>query len=78
MGKNYIEPLNDLGMTNEADYISDMYYSKGAFSFAISKDKKHMVLNMFLGPRYGSGWSYDIELCDSGYILINKTMLWVS
>ena len=78
MGMNFIESLTDLSTIGEPEYISGLFFSEGVFSFAVSKDTKHLALDMILGPKYGCGLYYDIELGDSGYILINRITIWVA
>lgn len=53
-------------------------FKVGRFSFYIGLKDKKVIFEFSLGPRYGRGYSCDIEMSNNKYVLKNTRILWVS
>lgn len=68
----------DLNTKAVNDKYSGRYFKVAEFSFYIDLENKKGIFNFLLGPRYGRGYSFDIEMSNNKYILKNPKILWVS
>lgn len=57
---------------------SGMYFHVGSFAFCISEDCKTAKIDMWLGPRYGCGLTYEIIDEWGRVYLSSPTNRWVS
>ena len=55
-----------------------MYFSRAKASFYYDQERRKAFVNMYMGPRYGRGFVYDIESKDENIELVNEKLIWVS
>ena len=55
-----------------------MYFSRARASFYYDQERRKAFIDMYMGPRYGRGFVYDIECKDEKIELINEKLTWMS
>ena len=76
-GEGY-EQLPDAQQDAQTKPWSGMYYLTGVFAFCISEDGRTAKINMWLGPRYGRGFVYDVNDEWGAAFLTNQRTQWAS
>ncbi|MCX7748203.1 MAG: hypothetical protein N2645_15155 [Clostridia bacterium] len=70
--------IEDLTLEPTTQPVDRMYYKEGRMLFAIDIWKEKIVLEWQVGPRYGRGFTYNIETSAIGINIIRDKILWVS
>lgn len=72
--------LNEINIAapEEENTRSGMYYQIAHALFYWDLEKDKAFLNISFGPRYGRGYSFDIETHGNDYELTNEDIEWVS
>ncbi len=73
-----IMSIEDLTHEPETQPVDCMYYKEGRMLFAIDLEKKTIVLEWQVGPRYGRGFTYNIERSNNELRILVEKLLWVS
>ena len=55
-----------------------MYFSRAKATFYYDQEKRKAFVEMYMGPRYGRGFVYDIESKGEKIELVNEKLAWVS
>lgn len=55
-----------------------MYFSRAKASFYYDQERSKAFVELYMGPRYGRGFVYDIERKDGNIELVNEKLKWVS
>ena len=55
-----------------------MYFARAKASFYYDLERGKAFVEMYMGPRYGRGFAYDIENKDENIELVNEKLVWVS
>ncbi|MDE5578126.1 MAG: hypothetical protein K2J11_12145, partial [Oscillospiraceae bacterium] len=63
--------------TSENPY-SGMYFENAKAEFYYDEKKLKAIINIFMGPRYGRGFSYDLKLKNDNTYLENEQLIWLS
>ena len=58
--------------------VCGMYFSRAKASLYYDQERRKAFVNMYMGPRYGRGFAYDIENKDENIELVNEKLEWVS
>ena len=70
--------IEDLTIEPTTQPVDRMYYKEGRMLFAIDMEKKKVVLEWQVGPRYGRGFTYNIERSNNEFSILVDKLLWVS
>ena len=70
--------IEDLTIEPATQPVDRMYYKEGRILFAINIEKKKIVLEWQVGPRYGRGFIYNIEGSNNEFSILVDKLLWVS
>ena len=58
--------------------VCGMYLSRAKASFYYDQERGKAFVNIYMGPKYGRGFAYDIESKDEKIELANEKLAWVS
>ncbi|MBR1508076.1 MAG: hypothetical protein IJ619_08760 [Eubacterium sp.] len=68
----------EVGSRNKTEPASGMYFPEGRASIGIDKETNNVgYISLFVGPRYGRGFRYEVVIEDV-IRLEGKKLLWVS
>ena len=58
--------------------VCGMYFLRAKASFYYDQERRKAFANMYMRPRYGRGFAYDIESKEENIELVNEKLIWVS
>jgi hypothetical protein len=78
ISKEKIEMVDNMNIQPEIKPVDGMYFKEGNFLFSIDFGIKRIILEWFVGPRFGRGFTYNIDSIGNEFAIKRDKLLWIS